>query len=61
MRELQVPAEQTVMLDDLKPGVAMAIAAVRGIFAIKGSLYLLYYIHIILQFNALPRLAHAIA
>ena len=56
-----MPAEQTVMLDDLKPGVAMAIAAVRGIFAIKGSLYLLYYIHIILQFNALPRLAHAIA
>lgn len=57
MRELQVPAEQTVMLDDLKPGVEMAIAAVRGIFAIKGSLYLLYHIHI-LQFNALPRLAH---
>jgi phosphoglycolate phosphatase len=31
MKELEVTPEQTVMLDDLKPGVEMAIAAVRSI------------------------------
>ena len=29
MKELDVMPEQTIMLDDLKPGVEMAIAAVR--------------------------------
>ena len=31
MKELQVLPEETIMLDDLKPGVEMAAAAVRAI------------------------------
>ena len=31
MKELDVPPEDTLMLDDLKPGVEMAIAAVRSL------------------------------
>lgn len=31
MQELQVPPDMTVMLDDLKPGVEMAIGAVCAI------------------------------
>ena len=31
MKELDVPPEETLMLDDLKPGVEMAIAAVRSL------------------------------
>lgn len=55
MHELQVSPEQTIMLDDLKPGVEMAIAAVRDSPWRATKPFIHCYLHFFIIIIALDR------